>query len=180
MKEKKFVFVDNGQPCNLGDNIYSINHEGMIIIVEITEENRNELIKHGVVKEVPQELEKSKNESKKTFVNLDLNTVVEKICKATGWKPLKAANILDKITDINSAVILSLSLKIIAVEMDKKYKDHISKSPEIFVFSLFDGKIHKADKSKIKNYRNFAAFRTLEDAQFACNIFRDQINEMFF
>ena len=180
MKEKKFVFVDDGQPCNLGDTIHCINREGMIIIVVITEENRNELIKHGVVKEVPQEIEKPKNESKKTFVNLDLNTVVDKICKATTWKPLKAANILDKITDVNPAVILSLGLKIIAVELDKKYKDHISNSPEIFVFSLFDGKIHKADKSKIKNYRNFAAFRTLEDAQFACNIFSDQINEMFF
>ena len=44
---------------------------------------------------------------------------------------------------------------------------------------MFDGRITKANKAHIKNYRNFAAFRTVEDAKTACSIVRDILKELF-
>ena len=63
--------------------------------------------------------------------------------------------------------------------MDKKYEDHIENSPEIYVISLLDGRITKANKAHIKNYRNFAAFRTIGDAKIACNIVKELLKELF-
>ena len=67
----------------------------------------------------------------------------------------------------------------IAIELDLKYKDHIQDSPKIYVVSLLDGRITEANKAHIKNYKNFAAFRSIEDAKIACRITRDILKEMF-
>ena len=77
------------------------------------------------------------------------------------------------------AAALSIILREIATELDKKYKDHIEKSPEIYVISTLDGRITKANKAHIRNYRNFAAFRTIEDAKIACKIVKPILKEMF-
>ena len=44
---------------------------------------------------------------------------------------------------------------------------------------MLDGRITKANKAYIKNYRNFAAFRTIEDAKIACRIVKPILTEMF-
>lgn len=44
---------------------------------------------------------------------------------------------------------------------------------------MLDGRITKANKAHIKNYRNFAAFRSVSDAKIACSIVRDVLKEMF-
>ena len=44
---------------------------------------------------------------------------------------------------------------------------------------MLDGRITKANKAYIKNYRNFAAFRTIEDAKIACRIVKPILKEMF-
>lgn len=178
MKEKKFIFVDNGQPCNIGDFIQFDNSNDASINILVTVHVLNLLIEHGIVVEVSQNEEQSKEENKK-ITNPYRTTVIDNIGRITEWKAMKTANILDKLTEVNPAAVITLALKIIAVELDKKYKDHISNSPEIFVFSMLDGKIHSICKSQIKNFKNFAAFRTLEDAQFACNIFKDELEKMF-
>ena len=77
------------------------------------------------------------------------------------------------------AAAFSMVLREIAVELDKKYEDHIENSPEIYVISMLDGRITKANKAHIKNYRNFSAFRTIEDARIACRIVKPILKEMF-
>lgn len=86
---------------------------------------------------------------------------------------------LDVMQKVSPSIVFSLLLKEIAIELDKKYSDHIENSPEIYVLSLLDGRITKANKAIIKNYRNFAAFRSLPDAKFACRILRDYFKEMY-
>ena len=81
--------------------------------------------------------------------------------------------------DIYPAAALSLLLREIAVEFDKKYKDHINDSEKIFAISILDGRIHEVVKKHIKNYRNFAAFRTLEEARAACKILQKELKFMF-
>ena len=74
---------------------------------------------------------------------------------------------------------VNIVLREIACILDEKYPDHINKSDKIYIISTFDGRIHEVSKAYIKNYRNFAAFRTIEDAKIACNIVRDQLKDMF-
>lgn len=74
---------------------------------------------------------------------------------------------------------LSLLLREIAIELDKDYPDHISNCPFVFIISTADGRIHKLYKAQIKSYRNFAAFRTENDARIACRILRPLLKLLF-
>lgn len=96
-----------------------------------------------------------------------------------GWKPEKMKNYLSNLWDINPAATFSVLLREIAVELDKKYEDHINKCNELFIISLMDGRIHKTPRAYIKNFRNFAAFRTEEDARIACKILKDLLKDLF-
>lgn len=116
------------------------------------------------------------NESPDT-VNLDF--FIEKIAKKKGWKVEKTVGWLNSIAELNTATLFCIILREIAVYLDTKYEDHIENSEKIYVVSLFDGRIHEVNKAHIKNYRNFAAFRTIEDAKFACNLLRNPLKGMF-
>lgn len=104
---------------------------------------------------------------------------INKLAEQKGWKPRKVAGWLDSIYETSPMAAFTILLRVIAVHLDQKYEDHIEKSEEIFVVSSLDGRIKKVCKAHIKNYRNFAAFRTLEDAKFACRVLREPLKEMF-
>ena len=62
----------------------------------------------------------------------------------------------------------------------KKYDNHIKNSKEIYVISSLNGEIIKIkDLNKIKNFKNSAAFRTLEDALTAKHILKDPMKQLF-
>lgn len=116
---------------------------------------------------------------KKTEVPMELEYYIQKIAEKLGWKVDKVYNYLNSVDTILPAAALSMVLREIAIELDKKYEDHIENSPEIYVISLLDGRITKANKAHIKNYRNFAAFRSIGDAKTACNIVKELLKELF-
>lgn len=96
--------------------------------------------------------------------------------KRLGWgKPLSFL----QLQTVYPAAAFSILLREIAIELDKKYEDHIENSPEIFVVSPLDGRISIANKAHIKNYRNFAAFRSVADAKFACKVLRSYLKDMY-
>lgn len=64
-------------------------------------------------------------------------------------------------------ILIPLLLKEIAMEMDHRYTDNIKDSKEVFSISSLNGRIVKLNKNRIKNYRNFAAFRSKEEARMA-------------
>ena len=183
---KKF-YLANGKEVQLGDTIYlveEINHPifGKGKVVEhtlVTKEVLPKLIEAGV-------LTVKKGADKPALpvledgeVSMDLEFYVQKIADRLGWKIEKVYNYLNSADTILPAAAFSMVLREVAIELDKKYEDHIEKSPEIYVISMLDGKITKADKVHIKNYRNFAAFRSVNDAKIACRITRDILKEMF-
>lgn len=183
---KKF-YLANGKEVQLGDTIYKveeINHPvfGKGKVVEhilVTKEALPKLIEAGV-------LTVKKGADKSTLpvlkdgeVSMDLEFYVQKIADRLGWKIEKVYNYLNSVDTILPAAAFSMVLREVAIELDKKYEDHIEKSPEIYVISMLDGRITKANKAHIKNYRNFTAFRTIEDAKIACRITRDILKEMF-
>ncbi len=175
---KKFVLTANGKEVKVGDKLVKyakVNTpigEGIIAQEVLVDENViSELLKAGVIKSVVGDIVAD--------VPMEIDYYVEKIAKRLGWKVDKAFNYLNNVDAIMPAAALSMVLREVAIELDKKYEDHIEKSSEIYIISALDGRITKANKAHIKNYRNFAAFRSVSDAKIACSIVRDILKEMF-
>ena len=174
----KFVLTTDGREIEVGDKLVKYEKvntpigEGIIAQEVLVDENViSELLKAGVIKPVVGDIVAD--------VPMEIDYYVEKIAKRLGWKVDKAFNYLNNVDAILPSAALSIVLREIAIELDKKYKDHINNSPEIYTISSFDGRITKANKAHIKNYRNFAAFRSIDDARIACRIVKPILKEMF-
>ena len=64
--------------------------------------------------------------------------------------------------------------------LDGKNPVHIERSKEIWTISMTDGEIKKVkDLNRIKNFKNFAAFRTLDDAKAAKHIMKPFMKKMY-
>lgn len=178
MVTKKFYLKKTGKEVKMGDLILvdeSTFKKGNLIIttakaVKLSEETLPSLITRGII---------GMTINKTTSVPMDLSYYIDKLAKKLGWPLERAADLLDTMDNVLPATAVSMLLREIAIELDKKYKDHIENSPRIFFISLFDGRIHEANKNQIKSYRNFAAFRTVEDARIACKIMRAYIKDLF-
>lgn len=184
---EKFI-LKNGEEAKMGDKLIkqsvtntSLGKRLIIQEVIVNEKTLPELLKAGVLTPAgcTHDTDCTCRYCAKSEVPMDINFYIEKIAARLGWKPEKVYNYLNNVDSILPAAALSIVLREIAVELDKKYEDHIENSPEIYVISLLDGRITKANKAHIKNYRNFAAFRTINDARFACKIVKPILKEMF-
>ena len=175
------IYLTNGKEVQIGDTLTKVSKvkdpffgKGTIVQhVIVTKGILPKLLEAGIITTKPA---KSVVE---TEVPMELEYYIQKIAEKLGWKIEKVYNYLNNVDAILPAAAFSMVLREVAIELDKKYKDHIEKSPEIYVVSLLDGRITKANKAHIKNYRNFAAFRTVEDAKIACSIVRDILKELF-
>lgn len=187
---KKFVLKD-GKEVKMGDKL--VKHGmtdtpfGKAFIMQeiiVNKETLPKLIKAGVLTQVDCthnagcQCEQCK-QCTEVEVPMNMDFYIEKIVARLGWKPEKAYNYFNSVYSILPAAVFSMVLREIAIELDRKYEDHIKNSPEIYVISLSDGRITKVNKAHIKNYRNFAAFRTIEDAKTACRIVKPILKEMF-
>lgn len=176
------IYSTNGKEVQIGDILTKVSKvkdpffgKGTIVqYVAVTEDILPELLELGIVTTV-----KPKKPVAETEVPMELEYYIQKIAEKLGWKIEKVYNYLNSVDTILPAAAFSMVLREIAIELDKKYEDHIEKSPEIYVISMFDGRITKANKAHIKNYRNFAAFRSVSDAKIACRITKDILKEMF-
>ena len=177
------IYLKNGKEVKLGDTLTKVSKvkdpffgKDTVIehVIKVTKDILPKLLEAGIV--TTKLDEKPVAETK---IPMELDYYIEKIANKLNWKVEKVYNYLNNVDTILPAAAFSMVLREIAIELDKKYEDHIEKSPEIYVISLLDGRITKANKAHIKNYRNFAAFRTIEDAKIACTITRDILKELF-
>ena len=184
---EKFI-LKNGEEVKMGSTLIkkSVVNTPLgkgIIIKEIVVDEKTlpELLKEGVLTQIGciNSTNCTCKHCIKSEVPMNIDFYIEKIATRLGWKPEKVYNYLNNMDSILPAAALSIILREIATELDKKYKDHIENSPEIYVVSTLDGRITKANKAHIRNYRNFAAFRTIEDAKIACKIVKPILKEMF-
>lgn len=139
-------------------------------------------VKDHIDPEVAKAVEENKEkiiETLEAYVPTNLSYYVDKIAVKKGWKFEKMTNFLNNLTEINLGAAFQVILREVAIELDKKYTDHIEKSEEIYCVSSTNGHIFKMDKKFIKNFRNFSAFRTIDDAKLACKITRDLLRDMF-
>lgn len=181
-KKMEKIYLTNGKEVQIGDTLTKVSKvkdpffgKGVIIEhVKVTKDILPKLLEAGIVTTT-----KPEKPVAETEVPMELEYYIQKIAEKFGWKVEKVYNYLNSVDTILPAAAFSMVLREIAIELDKKYKDHIEKSPEIYVISMLDGRITKANKAHIKNYRNFAAFRSVSDAKIACSIVRDILKEMF-
>lgn len=165
------INTETNKEVKVGDVIESLLAElddrkyHLIPHVTITEENIPELISKEVLKKIHK---------------LDVSEIYEKIDrKFSEYMPSDHLGIFLTLHCIYPGSAAGIFLKEIAIELDKNYDDHISQSPRIFTISAFNGDIFEVDKSHIRNYRNFAAFRTIEDAQYARDILESYFGKIF-
>ena len=176
------IYLTNGKEVQIGDTLTKVSKvkdpffgkDTVVQHIVVTKDILPQLLEAGIVTTT-----KPAKSVVETKVPMELGYYIQKIAEKLGWKIEKVYNYLNSVDTILPAAAFSIVLREVAIELDKKYKDHIEKSPEIYVVSLLDGRITKANKAHIKNYRNFAAFRTVEDAKIACSIVRDILKELF-
>ncbi len=174
------IYLKNGKEVQLGDTLTKVSKvkdpffgEGTVVQhIVVTKDILPKLLEAGIVTTTKPAVVESE-------VPMELEYYIQKIAEKLGWKIEKVYNYLNSVDTILPAAAFSMVLREVAIELDKKYKDHIEKSPEIYVISMLDSRITKANKAHIKNYRNFAAFRSVNDAKIACRITRDILKEMF-
>ena len=170
-------YLRNGKEVMIGDHLVNITKTihptyGECTTergITVTKESIPYLVKAGII--TP---DKSVD-----LKGVNLSFFIEKIAERLGWKVEKVCNYLTTLDELHPAAAFTVVLREIAIHLDLQYPDHISNSPEIYVISLFDGRISKANKAHIRSYKNFAAFRSIEDAKTACYITRDILKEMF-
>ena len=172
---KKFIVVKNGKEINFGDKMLitkSANTPLGITIVRkvaiVTKELMDKLIKDGKV-----------NVVEENGINKIWNDAIKSLAKKTNWKEEKLLNILATLHLANPWAATQMVLREIAIELDKKYDDHINKSEKIYVISPQDGRIHEINKKTVKNYKAFSAFRSIEDAKIACSLIREHLKSIF-
>ena len=172
---KKFILADSGKEINFGDRILivgDINTPLSVARVQrvavVTKELISKLIKDGKV-----------NVVEENGINKIWNDAIKSLAKKTNWKEEKLLNILATLNLANPWAATQMVLREIAIELDKKYDDHINKSEKIYVISPQDGRIHEINKKTVKNYKAFPAFRSIEDAKIACSLIREHLKSIF-
>lgn len=109
----------------------------------------------------------SQPKKEEPVIPTDIKYYIQKVADKMNWKFEKTDNYLTQLYHMNVMSVINILLKEIAIEIDKKYPDHISKSADIYGISTLNGEIAHINKKSIRNYRNFAAFRSIEDAKVA-------------
>lgn len=181
----KKYYLKNGKEVQIGDiigkkdcietPIGDINISKEFLISESMLEY---LIKEGIIEE--RESKKNTKEGSKEKISEEVTDYIIKVTdRIDAAHPIITIGLLKRLHIKYPSAAYSMILKEIAIALDKKYPDHISDSPEIYTISTLNGKICKVPKGSIKSYNNFAAFRTIEDARFACKITKDFLKEMF-
>lgn len=109
----------------------------------------------------------------------DVSFYVELLAASMNWKPQKMARYLEALLKLYPITVFNLLSRAIAEYLDQSYPDHISKAKEIWVISSINGAPMQAPKEQLTNFRNFSAFRSKEDADFACEVLRDLWKDLY-
>lgn len=174
MKTEKLYLASTGKEVKVGDQIKGhFCKDGItsVIVITLTDAIIPMLKTAGI-------LVTTSPKTKESCTTL-MPDIIQSIANRMGWKPQKVEGYLNAIDAMMPMAAFNIILREVAIILDQKYPDHINKSEKIFCISPLDGRIHEVCKAHIKNYRNFAAFRSIEDAKLACSLLREPLKEMF-
>lgn len=163
-KEGKRVFLN--EPFNA---CFETKEEGCTVVHSIRTNKLDattaeRLVRLGVLKEygVP----KAENITIKDMFKLIGEWIV--------GTPDAVETIIELLNTLPDYIKFEMMLRAAAVLIDRKYPDHINnaKVDKYFTINMTDGKVCEVPKKSIKNFRNFAAFRTLDDIKIATKLLR--------
>lgn len=171
MEKEKLYLAGTGKEVAIGDKIrghFAKGDVASVTVITISDTTIPMLKDAGILVTTP-------------LVNPvpTVSQAIERIAERLGWKPQKVEGYLNTLATIMPMAAFNMVAREIAIMLDAKYPDHINKSEKIYCISPLDGRIHEICKKHIKNYRNFAAFRSIDDAKIACGILREPLKEMF-
>lgn len=114
-------------------------------------------------------------------IDTSIKYYVSKLARKMNLKFEVCEAMLGNIASYSPITVMSLLAKQISIELDQHYDGHIRDAEHIFVLSTIDGTITEIPaKARVEtNYRNFAAFRSLDDANLAYSILDNLYNEAF-
>ena len=170
----KLILKETGKEVKMGDKLIQVaTMFGLPVPVKeiiVSKKTIPDLIKRGVIVE----------EGADKGVDFDIPAAVVHLAERIGWNSSNLDEYLDNLYRISPAAVFSVLLKEVAIMLDERYPDHINKSKEIWVINALNGEIQQVKNiSKIKNYRNFAAFRSLEDALTAKKIMAPALKDLY-
>lgn len=163
-KEGKRVFLN--EPFNA---CFETKEEGDTVVHlirtnKLTAATAERLVRLGVLKEygVP----KAENITIKDMFKLIGEWIV--------GTPDAVGTIVELMNTLPDYIKFEMMLRAAAVLIDRKYPDHINnaKVDKYYTINMTDGKVCEVPKKSIKNFRNFAAFRTLDDIKIATKLLR--------
>ena len=180
---KKYFLKDNGKEVKFGDFVLGTHKFGNTVTKILTtfDEDSIDVLKDlGIVieKDVKKDVKDEKFDI--AFIDCHLRMVYEYIANKLDISIQGAKNYLMDLEDISPTAALNIYLKRISNKLINKYdKTPIRKLPEIYIISLYKGKVKAICPKDIKNLKNFAWFRSKEDAEFARRCVINLIEKMF-
>lgn len=179
----KFI-TKEGKRVSLGDSLSitaTLKKEGVKTTFifrssNLTSSQARMLVREGILKE-EKLLDKVEKE-------LEVPTLDEVVALISTWlmgTPY-AKNIAEEfLTVMPDYAKFSVILRAFAVLIDRKYPDHINNADvdKYFTIDMTNGRVCEVPKGKIKNFRNFAAFRSIDDIKIATKILRPFIKELW-
>lgn len=108
---------------------------------------------------------------------LTMEKVYTRLASKLGWKQEKLKGWIKSLKTICPMAAFYMLGNQIAIELDRKYKDHIRNCKTIFTITPL-GEYREIETKKIKDYKNIAAFRNLEDLKFAWLLLCEELPEM--
>ena len=180
---KKYFLKDNGKEVKFGDFILGTHKFGNTVTKILTtfDEDSIDVLKGlGIVieKEVKKDVKDEKFDI--AFIDCHLRMVYEYIANKLDISIQGAKNYLMDLEDISPTAALNIYLKRISNTLIKKYdKTPIRELPEIYIISIYNGKVEAICPKDIKNLKYFAWFRSKEDAEFARQCVINLIEKMF-
>ena len=112
-----------------------------------------------------------KSEESPADESLTYDILVKEYARLNGADYNFAGGVLRNIPDYLGFQAL---LRSAAVILDRKYPDHINNAnvDKYYTIDMSNGRVCEVPKSKVKNFRHFAAFRSLEDIKKATKALR--------
>ena len=183
----KKYFLNNGEEIKFGDIINATKDEGYktTIMTCIFDEDSIDFLKElGIVieKGIEEKTTKKQENSDKELISMMsyLDYVLDYVANRIGASRVEAVKYLYSLEKINPLAVLTVYLKRISYRLNKKYDNTpIRELPKIYIISVYDGKVKAICPKDIKNLKNFAWFRSKEDAEFARQCVINLIEKMF-
>lgn len=177
IKMSKFILKKNGKEVKIGDilnvtfkketPVYTCEYSKSMIVDKSL---LNKLLDKNIIERV------GIRPRRKVF-NIYQNAM-NNLVRKTGLSEAGLYNSLRVLYKVNNSSVESIILKEIAIEIDKKYSDHIKNSSHIYAISKIDDEIFEVNNGQ-DLYQTFAAFRSVNDAKTAKDILIAYIRPQF-